>query len=181
MNKLLLALSCVALTLSATAQNAPAPAPDAAKLALAREVITAMQADKMFDGMAVQMQRMASQMMPLPADMPAEKRARIDAFQGKVMTLAMDAAKSMVAQMDVIYAELYSEAELQAMKTFFTSAEGRSMLAKQPAAMQRMMPLIQKMQQDLMPKMQQLIEEEKAAEAAAEAAAAAAKPAEPAK
>lgn len=168
MKKLLLALIFVATLTGATAQNAPAPAPDDAKLALAREVIAAMQVDKMFDGLATQMKNMTLQLAALPADMPAEKRARAEAFLEKVMHASMDATKDMLSQMDALYAEIYTEAELQAMKAFFTSPEGRSMLAKQPAAMQRMMPLVQKMQQNLMPKMQKLVEEMKAAEAAAD-------------
>ncbi len=69
----------------------------------------------------------------------------------------------MIAQLDLIYADVYSEAELKAMAVFFGSPEGRSMMAKQPQIMAKMMPLMQGMQRDLMPKIQQLVEESKAA------------------
>ena len=111
-------------------QNLPSserPQTDAAKLALARDTITAMQVEKMFDGMAVQMKQMAAQMAQLPTEATPEQRAAAEALQGKVMDLVMASAKGTIAKMDQIYADVYSEAELKAMKTFFSSPEGRSM------------------------------------------------------
>ncbi|MBC7368537.1 MAG: DUF2059 domain-containing protein [Undibacterium sp.] len=122
-----------------------------------------MQVDKMFDGMAAQMKQMATQMSPLPADATPDQRAAAEALQGKIMDLSMNSAKAMITKMDQIYAEVYSESELNAIKAFFTSAAGQSMLAKQPQIMAKTMPLMQEMQRDLMPKMQQLIQESKAA------------------
>ncbi len=151
-----LLLVLLVLTTGAFAQENPA------KLTLAREVIAAMHADKMFDGMAAQMKQMATQMAALPADATPEQRKKTEELQGKIMDLSMDAAKGMIAKMDQIYADVYSEAELNAMKGFFNSAEGQSMLAKQPQIMGHIMPLIQEMQRDLMPKIQQLVEASKA-------------------
>lgn len=150
-------LALLALAPAAFAQTDPA------KLALARDTIAAMQVDKMFDGMAVQMKQMAAQMSPLPTEATAEQRTAAAALQDKVMDLVMAYSKGTIAKMDQIYADVYSEAELKAMKTFFTSPEGRSMQAKQPQIMAKSMPLVQEMQRDLMPKMQQLIAEAKAA------------------
>ncbi len=174
--KILLAM--LALGTSSFAQtNAPqaapaAPAPTAsaanpAKLALAREAIAAMQADKMFDGMAAQMKQMATQFSPLPADATPEQRQKAEELQGKILDLAMTEAKVMIGKMDAIYANVYSEAELQAMVSFFKSPEGQSMIAKQPQVAAQIMPLVQEMQQSLMPKMQKLIEETKATKASA--------------
>ncbi|MBI2513946.1 MAG: DUF2059 domain-containing protein [Opitutae bacterium] len=187
-----LALSSLALAQSNAPQAAPAapaptvaaPAVDAAKLALAREVIAAMQADKMLDRMTAQMKQMAMQMTALPSDTPPAKRAKAEALSNKIMDLSMEAAKGMIAKMDALYAEVYSEAELKAMKAFFASPEGQSMLAKQPQVMQRVMPLAQAMQTELMPKIQQLVQQaqaEEAAEAAAATETPAAKATEPAK
>ncbi|HLP24906.1 MAG TPA: DUF2059 domain-containing protein, partial [Acidobacteriota bacterium] len=168
MKKTTLILAMLALGSSSFAQtNAPqaapaapaptsaAPAVDPAKLALARDVISAMQADKMFDGMAAQMKQMAMQMSPLPADATPEQKARAEKFLGRIMDLSMTSAKAMIAQMDQVYAELFTEGELKAIKAFYTSPEGQSMIAKTPQAMQRVMPAIQAMQRDLMPKLQQ--------------------------
>lgn len=156
MKKILL-LAVLAFSPAAFAQD------NAAKLALAREAIAAMQADKMFDGMAVQMKQMAAQFSALPADATPEQRQKAEELQGKIMDLAMNEAKVMIGKMDAIYANVYSEAELRAMLTFFKSPEGQSMMAKQPQVMAQIMPLVQEMQQSLMPKMQAIIEEAKAA------------------
>lgn len=177
MKKLLILLAVLALSPAAFAQD------NAAKLALAQEVITAMQADKMFDGMAAQMKQMAVQYARVPADATPEARQMAEELQIKVMDLAMQEAKGLISQMGTVYAAVYSEAELKAMIGFFKSPEGQSMIAKQPQIMQQMMPLIQQMQQGLMPKVQKLVEEAKSAAMAAPAAphAPEAPPAPPAK
>jgi len=147
--------------LLALATGAFAQDNNAAKLALAREAIAAMHADKMLDGMGAQMKQMASQMAgnTVPPDATPEQRKLFDEFQGKVMDLSMQSAKGMIAQMDQIYAQVYSEAELKAMKAFFLSPEGQSMTAKQPQVMQHMMPLLQGMQRDIVGKVQGLAEQ----------------------
>lgn len=170
-------LAMLAVNVAGFAQQNATASPDAAKLALAREVIAAMQADKMFDRMTAQLKQMAMQMAAQQPDATPAKRAQAEALQGKIMDLTMEAAKGMIAKMDALYAEVYSEAELKAMKAFFASPEGQSMLAKQPQVMQRVMPLAQAMQAELMPKIQQLVQQAQAEEAA-EAAAKANAPAE---
>jgi uncharacterized protein len=152
-----LVLMLLALSTGVFAQENPA------KLALAREAIAAMQVDKMFEGMAAQMKQMAARTAPLSADATPEQRKQAEELQGKIMDLSMNATKEVIAKMDQIYADIYSEAELKAMKVFFLSPEGRSMLAKQPQVMAQIMPLMQEMQRDLMPKIQQLVEQSKAA------------------
>jgi hypothetical protein len=157
MKKIILVLSLLALASVSRAED------NASRLALARETIAAMHADKMFDGMAAQMKQMASQQIQLSADASPEQAKKAQEFQAKVMDLSMEAAKGMINKMDQIYADVYSEAELKAMKAFFTSPEGQSMLAKQPQVMAHVMPLVQEMQRDLMPKIKALVEETKSA------------------
>lgn len=171
MKKNLLLVALLALTTGLCAQsNAPqaapaapapaaAPAADPARLALAHEAIAAMHADKMFDNMAVQMKQMAAQLTPMPANATPEDRKKAEDLQGKIMDLSMAEAKGLIAKMDGIYAEVYTGAELKAMVAFFTSPEGQSMLAKQPQVMTHLMPMIQEMQRNMMPKVQKLVEE----------------------
>ena len=132
------------------------------KLGLAREAINAMQVDKMFESMGVQLKQMVLQQTPIPADATPEQRKQFDELIGKVMDLSMSEAKGLMQKVDVIYAEVYSEAELRAMVAFFNSAEGKSMLEKQPKIMAGMMPLVEEMQQKLMPKVKKLVDEAKA-------------------
>jgi hypothetical protein len=150
MKKTSLFLALLALATSAFAEDANP------KLALAREVIAALQADKMIDGMLAQLKQIAGQTAAIPADATPEQRAKAEKLQSEVLELSMAAAKKMIGQMDQLYAEVYSEAELRAMKAFFSSDEGRSMIAKQPQVMKRMMPMMQQMQQELMPQVQAL-------------------------
>jgi len=150
-------LLLVAFATGAAAQQDPA------KLALAREVIAAMHADRMFDAMASQMKQMYARMVPVsPTATPAQQQ-KAEELQAKIMDVTMTAAKGLVGKMDQVYAEVYSEAELNAMKTFFASPEGQSMLAKQPQIMARVMPMAQEMQRDLGPKVQKLIDDSRAA------------------
>jgi uncharacterized protein len=157
MKKLLTLLVLMAFAVGARADE------NAAKLALAREAIAAMKADKMFDNMATQMKQMASRFSHLPANASPEDQKKMEELQGKIMDLSMNEAKTLISKMDEVYAAVYSEAELKAMVAFFKSPEGESMMAKQPQIMAQIMPLVQQMQQGLMPKIQKLVEEAKAA------------------
>ena len=150
MKKTALIVSLVVFSTGLFAEESPA------KLALARDVISALQADKMIDGMLAQMKQMAMQSTTVPADATPEQKAKAEKLQNDIMELTMNAAKKMITQMDQAYAEVYSDADLKAMKAFFTSAEGQSMISKQPQLMQKMMPMMQKMQQELMPQIQAL-------------------------
>lgn len=175
MKKSLFLIALLALALGARADE------NAAKLALAREAISAMQVDKMFDAMLPQMKQMAAQMTQMPPDMPPEAQKKMGEFQDKVMELAMGEVKTMLTQLDGVYAEVYSEAELKAMIAFFRSPEGASMQAKQPQVMAKMMPMAQQMQQGMMGKMMKLAEEFKAELEALKAAQDASAPAPAAK
>ena len=160
---------CLALVPLARAQD-PVAAPDPANIDLAHQVIKAMHADRMFDQMSAQMQQMAAQSVKTnSANMTPEQRAIASKMSSQIMALSMDTAKGLLSKMDVIYAEVYSEAELKAMKAFFESPEGMSMLAKQPQIMQKLMPFVQVMQKEIGPKIQKITEEARAEEQAAAA------------
>ena len=163
MKKLPLLLTILALSSRAIAQENPAT------LALAREVITVMKADKLFDSMAVQMKQMSAQMATPPAGATPEQIKQAGELQARIMDLSMASAKGLISRMDHLYAEVYNEAELKAMKEFFSTSAGQSMLAKQPQIMGKLVPMMQEMQRDLMPKIKQLVDEAKAKQAAAPA------------
>lgn len=164
----LLIISLALISSLGAVETAPLSTAAPAQIELARKVIKASQFDRIFDQMGEQMKQMAAQSMGMSANTqtPAQKEAAMKTL-GEVMKLSMDATKGLLDKMDVIYAEVYSEGELRAMLTFFDSNEGRSMLQKQPQIMQRMMPLVQGMQKDLVPKIQLIVEKAKADAAAA--------------
>ncbi len=133
-----------------------------AKRELAREVMSASQVNRMFDSMGPQLKQLILQQAPIPADATPEKKQKFEELLSKVMDLSMQETKTMLAKMDLIYAKVYTEPELRAMLAFFNSAEGQSMLAKQPQIMAQVMPLAQEMQRSMMPKIKKLVDEAKA-------------------
>jgi hypothetical protein len=164
--KSLLALG-LALIPSLSADE-PAPTPDPAQVALARQVIKSMHADRMFDQISAQMQRMAAQSLNLnTANLTDEQKASAAKVSSQIMALSMDEARGLIDKMDVIYAEVYTTAELKAMEAFFESPEGASMLQKQPLIMQKLMPNVTSMQRDLMPKIQKIIADARAEQSSA--------------
>jgi hypothetical protein len=163
-------ISCLAICLvliPVLRADDTAVAPDPANVELAQQVIKAMHADRMFDQMSAQMQQVAAQSTNLnSANLTPQQKALAQKITSQITALSMDAAKGLLSKMDVIYAEVYSEAELKAMKAFFESPEGASMIEKQPQIMQKLMPYAQTMQRDLGPKIQAIIQDARTEESA---------------
>jgi uncharacterized protein len=141
----------------------PVVTPEPANLELAHQVIKAMHADKIFDQMSVQMQQIAAQSVNAnSANLTPQQRAIATKVSSEVTALSMDFAKGLLGKMDVIYAQVYSEAELKAMKAFFDSPEGMSMIQKQPQIMQKIMPYIADMQKEIGPKIKKITDDARA-------------------
>jgi uncharacterized protein len=158
---------------------AGAHAGEAERLQLAREVIQASQVDKMIDAMTGQIQQMSRQMAGPGFDsLPADQKALAEAFIAKTVEVAMAESKVILAKMDAVYAGTFTEDELLAVRDFYRSPAGKSLIEKQPILMQKLMPELQGMQRTLMPKLQAMgqefeaqMKELKAKEAAQKAAA----------
>ena len=151
----------------------PVPATEADKLKVGSEIATLMTDPKMIEGM---FDSMSSAMMPsmtgmceaAPEDKRAECQTKMAALQPTIeatMKESMDQAKAMMPDlmkdMGGIMAEVYTGEELAKMKDFYASAEGKSIMRKQPEVMSRFMPKamerMQAMQVDMMKKMQERI------------------------
>ena len=89
-------LLLLALSSSAFAQD-PSP-----KLKLAREVISAMQVDRMLDGMTAQMKQMATQFAP-KSDATPEQKQKSEALQEKLMDLVISQTREIVSKIDQVY------------------------------------------------------------------------------
>ena len=142
----------------------PAALPvDAAKLALAREAMKAMQAERMLESLSNQLKMMTAQQttLLLPTTATEEQKARLAQIQTEVTDLVREAAKAQMEKMATVYAEVFTAEELQAMRAFFVSPEGRALLSKQPLLAQRLMPLTRAMQMELMPKIGATIDKAK--------------------
>jgi hypothetical protein len=141
-------LSATALAVVAGCDTGtPPPKTDAEKLAMATEIAELMSdpkmIDQMVDGMAGQMTATTGQVCSsLPAEQaPAcqERMASMQPILGEIVKEAMDEAKAMMPEFmkdyGAIMAREYTGEELAAMKDYYSSPEGKSVLQKQPAVM----------------------------------------------
>jgi hypothetical protein len=146
-------LAIFALSTGAIAAETPTT------LALARDVVSATKADQSFENIAAQLRQSANNLIVPPAGATPEQVKKAGEIQAKVVNVSVAAAKDMSAKLEHVYADVYSESELRAMKVFFSSAAGQSMLTKQSQLMSRLIPQTQELQRDLTPKIRQIIEE----------------------
>ena len=145
------------------AGSACTPPPD--KLVLAQEVITAIDAEKMLDEMVPQLEQMNSQMvrqLAVQNGFTVDEAAELAKIGPKTTAISIEAIRGLLPEMAKIYVNIYSVEELQAMKRFYTSPEGRAMLAKQPALKQQLSPKIQDAVLATQPHIQELIQKEAA-------------------
>ena len=191
MNKfgaLLVSLNCLAG--AAMAQTAAAPAaaptpapapvdaaPTAAQIALAQEAIKAMGADRQIEAMAGQLKQMAAAQggTLAPANATAEQKAAVATMQASIQELATDSTKRMLTALATGFAEVFTEAELTAIKGFFNSPEGQGFKAKQPQLSMKIGPQMQQLNDELRQKVGAIMQ--KAQQAAAPAPAVAPAPA----
>jgi len=153
--KKLIILVCSCLCLMC----APAFGHDAAKDAKIEKLLVAMNIDKQMDTMFGQMKAMfASQQ---PAGMTPEQKAKFDEMQGKILDLVrskMSWEKMKPAYIQ-IYADTYTDQEIDGISAFYDSPAGKAMLAKTPELMQKSMALAQGLMKDLMPEVEKLTKE----------------------
>ncbi|MBK8478574.1 MAG: DUF2059 domain-containing protein [Opitutaceae bacterium] len=155
---LLLSASCFAGSALAQNNGAPAavPAPAApsatpAQVALARDVVKAMGADRQIEGMNNQLKQMATSQsaMLAPTGATEEQKAAAAKVQGSIQDLAAEATKNMTLALDTAFAEVFTTEELAAIKAFFTSPEGQSFKAKQQQLSMRLSPKMQQLNEEL--------------------------------
>ena len=143
-------------------------AADPAQLQLARDVFIATQGDKNFDRLTAQITQQSAQALNLTSVSltPAQRDAAVK-VQEQIIALLTENNKASVEKLVAIYAEVYTEPELKALKTFFESTEGKAFFEKLPQVGQRMQPAQQAMMAELMPKLKKMIEDGRAAQTAA--------------
>jgi hypothetical protein len=109
--------------------------------------------------MLPQMQAMVTAQMA-KTDLPSDARQRAEEMAAKVMALVADRmswekAKPAYVRM---YAETFSESDIDGILAFYKSPAGQAMLEKMPQLMQKSMELSQQLVGDLMPRIQQMVE-----------------------
>ena len=130
------AVSPQALVPAHEAVPPPPPVPvSPQQLALAGEVVHALQADKSIDAMTAQMRAMALQGRMVPPDATPEQKERFAKLQERTQQLTTETNQALKARLDQVFAEVYTEAELKGIKAFYDSPEGQAMRTKQPQVM----------------------------------------------
>jgi hypothetical protein len=96
-------------------------------------------------------------------DGPAEVRQAQDEVQQKMMALIADRLSwdKVKPAFIKIYAETFTEGEIEGMLAFYKSSAGEAMLEKMPELIQKSMVISQQLMGDVMPEIQRIVEESK--------------------
>jgi uncharacterized protein len=156
----------VAIVFACSLLCAPAAVADeASKNAKIEELLKLTNGEKMMGQVFDQIKSLELAQMN-KMDIPPQNRERVQQMQQRVLqllqdSLSWDKLKPMVMK---IYADTFSEEEIDGILNFYRSAAGQAMLEKMPALMQRSMAMAQQMMNDVMPQIQKMIDEMKAQE-----------------
>jgi hypothetical protein len=138
----------------------PVRADEASKSAKAEELLQLTQSDQMMKQMLEQIKVMQTAMMK-QTDMPAERRAKVSEMQENIMALVADRLSKAKPALVKIYADTYTEAEIDGILAFYKSPPGKAMLEKMPQVMKRSMPVMMQMMGDVQREMKKMREEMK--------------------
>ncbi|HWR53673.1 MAG TPA: DUF2059 domain-containing protein [Bryobacteraceae bacterium] len=136
----------------------PVRADEASKSARAEELVQLMQGDQMIKMMEPMMKGMAGMVKP---DMPAEERAKIGEMQRKLMALVADRLSKARPALAKVYADTYTEEEIDGILAFYKSPVGKAFLEKMPEVMQRSAPMMMVLMGGLQPEIRKMMEEMK--------------------
>lgn len=101
-----------------------------------------------------------------------QDRERVQQAQQRILQLLQESLswEKMKPMLMKVYAETFTEEEVDGILNFYRSPAGQAMLQKMPALVQRSMAMGQQMVADITPQVQKIIEEMKAQETGAPAA-----------
>lgn len=141
---------------------ASALADEAGKAAKIEEMMLLTHADRMTTQLPDQVRSMLTDQLT-KTDMPAEARQASEELLGKLMDMVADRmswAKIKPAFMR-IYAETFSEDDIDGILAFYKSPAGQAMLEKMPQLIQKSMAVGQQVMSDVMPEIQRIMAETK--------------------
>ena len=146
-----LAAAAALFATAAVAQPAPPPAqsvaPSARQLELAHRYMQAIHMDRMMDGMVKNTLPAMMAQMPKTPNMSDADRQAIGQIAGEAVTEMMT---TLMARMEPIMAETFTEKELTDLVAFYEGPTGRAVIDKTPQMMARLTPTLV----ELMPQMQ---------------------------
>jgi hypothetical protein len=132
----------------------PLRADEASKSAKAEELLQLTQGDQMVR----MMEMMKGMMAQADKDMPSEQRAKVGEMQGKMMELVAVSLSKAKPALAKVYADTYTEEEIDGILAFYKSPAGKALLQKMPEVMQRLTPVMMRMMGDLQPQMKTMME-----------------------
>jgi hypothetical protein len=152
---ILAAGAALCITLTAAPALAADPAASPRQMELAKRLFADMQMDKV-------MSTMTTQMVPAMTAQMRKSNPNINAEQAQAVTEAINESMAglmtkLVDRMIPLYAETFSEKELQELVTFYEGPTGRAMLAKMPTLTAKMTPLMTELMPEITADMQRRI------------------------
>ena len=150
-----LKLAVVALLLGTSV----ALAQDAGKAAKIEEMLRLTKTDEMMQQVMSQMKTMS--MDQFEKNLPPEEKAKAREQQQKIFDLvsakmSWEKFKPAIVQ---IYAEVYTDEELDGILAFYRSPAGHAMIEKMPQLMSRTMAVAQKLMGDIQPEIEKMVKE----------------------
>ncbi|WP_434362217.1 DUF2059 domain-containing protein [Parasalinivibrio latis] len=151
MNRLFLVLM---LFFPLSAMSAPAPSERVQKL------VNLMNMDSIVDVLDTQMQSMTNNIAQ-QANLQPDERALFEEYQAGVQKIAMEELNwaNLEPQIIALYAEHFSEKEIEDMIAFYQTETGQSVIRKMPAITQASMQMSIQMVQRAAPKLQKYSQE----------------------
>jgi uncharacterized protein len=134
----------------------PLRADEASKSAKAEELLKITQGGQLIKMMEPMMNSIAGTAKP---DMPAEERARIAELQRKITELMVDRIDKATPAIAKVYADVYTEEEIDGILAFYKSRVGKAFLEKMPQVMQGLMPAMMGLINGLQPEIRKMTEE----------------------
>jgi hypothetical protein len=141
-----------------------ARADDASKAAKVQELFTTMHMDHMMDQMMDAITtslRESLKTIPGADQMTAEQKKLMDDFLTKTLKVANDSVgwSALEPEYVKLYANTYSEEEIDGILTFYKSPAGQAMLAKTPQLTTGSMQIVQARMVDIQPKIKAMQED----------------------
>jgi hypothetical protein len=154
----------VAILVLALAVAPCARADEASKHAKVEELVSVMHMDRMMNQMLGIVKEQAEQSMqrvPGADSLTPEQKKVVTDYQAKAMQIVIDSMgwKSLEPQFVTLYAENFTEDEIDGMLAFYKSPTGQSVLNKMPKLTTAAMQLAQSRMVDVQPKLKALMED----------------------
>jgi len=143
---------------AATLLWTPARADEASKNAKIEEMMKLTNTDRMIQQTFDQVKAMASTQFN-QMDMPAGEQKASREFEERILSLMQERFAKARPMLVKVYADTYTEEEVDGIVTFYKSPAGQAMLQKMPLLIQRSMAFSQQMVSDLMPEIQKMTKE----------------------